>query len=87
MKKILITGSSGFLGNNLTNYFYKKDKEKFQIFASYNFKKPKFPKKIKIIKLNSNVLNKKTKKLTKIKKCFSGGAESLENSYEPKIRS
>ncbi len=62
--KILITGSNGFLGYNLTNYFSKKKNRKFEITASYNLKKPKFKRKgIKIIKLNSTTLKRKSKKL------------------------
>lgn len=63
MKKILITGSSGFLGNNLSNFFSQNDQKKFKVISSYNSIKPKFKKKIKIIKLNSNILKKKKKKI------------------------
>ena len=64
MTKILITGSKGFLGYNLSNYFSKKNNKKFEITASYNLKKPKFKRKeIKVVKLNTAILKKKTNKL------------------------
>ncbi|MDB4594800.1 NAD(P)-dependent oxidoreductase [Candidatus Pelagibacter sp.] len=61
MKKILITGSSGFLGNNLSNFFSQNNYKKFKVVASYNSRNPKFKKKIKTIKLNSKILKKKKK--------------------------
>ena len=47
MKKILITGSSGFLGNNLSNFFSQNNYKKFKVVASYNSRNPKFKKKNK----------------------------------------
>lgn len=48
MKKVLICGSSGFIGKNLLNYFSKS--KKYSIFAQYNTTKPDFIKDVKFVK-------------------------------------
>ena len=48
MKKIIILGSTGFIGKNLTNYFSKK--KNFRVFAVYNKRKPWKNKKVNFIK-------------------------------------
>ncbi|MDC3155758.1 NAD(P)-dependent oxidoreductase [Candidatus Pelagibacter sp.] len=53
-KKILIFGSSGFIGKNLISILNKK---KFKIYGTFNKQKPIFFDKIKYFKLNT--LNKK----------------------------
>lgn len=61
-KDILITGASGFIGNNLLEFLSKK--KKFKIFAVYNQNKPKINyKSIRFIKFN--FLKDNIKKLPK----------------------
>ena len=54
MKKILILGSTGFIGRNLTEFFSKKKNTK--VFATYN-KRAKFKQK-NVVFLKCNLLNK-----------------------------
>ena len=59
MKKIIILGSTGFIGRNLTNYFAKQ--RGYKVFAVYNKKKPWRNKKIKFLKAdltNKNSVNR-----------------------------
>ena len=54
-KKIIILGSSGFIGKNLIEYFEKK--KEFILYGTYNKTKPIKSKKTKFIKCN--LLNSK----------------------------
>ena len=56
MKKIIILGSTGFIGRNLTNYFAKKSE--YEVFAAYNKKKPWKNKRVKFLK--ADLTNKKS---------------------------
>ena len=62
MKKILILGSTGFIGTNLVNYFLNKNE--YKIFAQYHKKIPKFDKRIKYIKADLTI-ERNVKKVTK----------------------
>ena len=54
MKKILVCGGSGFIGQNIVNYFASKN---YKIFATYNTKKPKNTLGAKWIKVDLTSLN------------------------------
>ena len=63
IKKVLITGGSGFLGNNLYRYF----KKKFSVYVLLNRKNPKNIEKSNIIKcdaLNYEDLKRKISKIS-----------------------
>ena len=69
MKKILITGGSGFIGNNLINYLIKKN---YKIYNIDNLSNVSTTEKFKIFKskkiykfYKTNLLNK-----NKVKKIF-----------------
>jgi len=61
MKKILVCGGSGFIGQNIVNYFASKN---YKIFATYNTKKPKNTLGAKWIKVDLTSL-KKIRKIIK----------------------
>jgi GDP-L-fucose synthase len=48
MKKIIILGSTGFIGRNLTNYFSKQ--KKIKVYAVYNKRRPWKNSKVKFLK-------------------------------------
>lgn len=50
MKKILILGSTGFIGKNLAEYFARK--KNYKVYGTYNKSKPLNNKKINFIKCN-----------------------------------
>ena len=49
-KKIIILGSTGFIGRNLLEYFAKKND--YVVYGTYNKKKPKKIKNVKFFKCN-----------------------------------
>ena len=68
MKKIIVTGGSGFIGSNLVNYLIKKNYFVINIdkltYSSNTYKRASFKKKIKFFKFDIN--NKlKIKKIIK----------------------
>lgn len=63
-KKVLVTGSSGFLGLNLTKELIKK---KYEVYCVYNTKIKKKYNKVKYIKCNLESYNEIKKKFKNIK--------------------
>ena len=69
MKKILITGGSGFIGSNLVNYLIKKN---YKICNIDKLSKVSTPEKFKVLKNKKNYKFYKTNLLNKdkVKKIF-----------------
>lgn len=69
MKKILITGGSGFIGTNLINYLIKKE---YKIFNIDKLSEVSSPERFKVLKNKKNYKFYKTNLLNKnkLKKIF-----------------
>ena len=65
-KKIIILGSTGFIGRNLIEYFSKK--KSYSVFGTFNKKKPSKLKNVKFIKCDLLKTNQASKLLSKV--CF-----------------
>ncbi len=79
-KKIIVLGSTGFIGKNLVEYF--KDKKYFEVYGTYNKTKPIKSKKINYVKcnlLNSAQVNKilKNKDIVIIAAATTSGAKDI----------
>ncbi len=87
--KVLICGSSGFIGSNLLNYLSKLNKKKFSLIATYHKTKPIFnlKKKIKFIKIdlkNKIACQNLMKGVDVVIQCAartSGSKDILQNPY------